>query len=113
MIDYPKDLMGTATGVTSYVLDPPARPTLSGEQQEAWDAKWPPAQAAYLAVQLRPSPVDKIVGAFEVLRLVVDDLDEAGLAVLTSCCEQIMINGFHQKTTEAMTVRDAAIALMP
>ena len=94
MSGYPTDLIPTANGVTSYAT-PPA-----------------PAADAFLAAQLRPSPVDKIVGAFDALRPHVATLDADGLAVLASCAQQIVLNGFHGKGVEALAARDSALALM-
>lgn len=87
---YPTDLIPTANGVTSYATAPED------------------AAEAFAAAQLRPSPVDKIVGAFDALKDHAAALDSKGLAVLASCAEQIVINGFHGKGAEALGVRDAA-----
>lgn len=94
MASYPTELIPTANGVTSYTTAP----------EEAAEA--------LAAAQLRLSPVDKIVGAFDALAPHVDVLDEDGLAVLASCAEQIVLNGFHGKAAEALAARDAAIARM-
>lgn len=91
---YPTDLIPTANGVTSYTT-PPAG-----------------AAAALAEAQAKASPVDRIVGAFDALKAHVADLDEDGLAVLASCAEQIVLNGFHGKGAEALPVRDAAIAAL-
>jgi len=94
MSDYPKELMPTADGASAYGTPPEA------------------AAAAYAAVYAKASPVDRIVTAFDALKGHVEALDAEGLAVLASCAEQIVINGFHQKGAEALTVRDAAVAAM-
>lgn len=91
---YPTELIPTANGVQSYTTPP----------TEAADA--------FAAAQMKASPVDRIVGAFDALREHVEALDAEGLAVLASCAQQIVINGFHGKGAEALTVRDAAIAAM-
>ena len=70
------------------------------------------AAEAFAAAQLRASPVDKIVGAFDALQGHVEALDAEGLAVLASCAQQIVLNGFHGKGAEALAIRDAAIAAM-
>lgn len=94
MAEYPTELIPTANGVLSYATPP----------EEA-------AEAFFAAVG-RPSPVDKIVVAFDALKGHIEALDAKGLAVLASCAEQIVINGFHGKGAEALTVRDQAIAAM-
>lgn len=93
-MSYPTDLIPTANGVTSYATPP----------EEAADA--------FAEAQTKVSPVDKIVAAFDALKGHVAALDAEGLAVLASCAQQIVLNGFHQKGAEALTVRDAAIAAM-
>jgi hypothetical protein len=110
---YPTELMPTVNGVTSYAFPAPTPlgPTPSGEEAAAY-AAWLADKAAFEAAQLKGSPVDKIVGAFDALKGHVADLDEAGLNVLASCAQQIMLNGFHQKGEEALTVRDAAVAAL-
>lgn len=90
-MSYPKDLIPTANGVNSYTTPPDG------------------AAEAYYAAVAKPSPVDKIVGAFEALRGHVDALNADGLAVLASCAEQIVLNNFHGKAADALPVRDAAI----
>lgn len=94
MPDYPKDLVPTANGATAYATPPEA------------------AAEAYAAVYAKASPVDRIVTAFDALKNHVEALDAEGLAVLASCAQQIVLNGFHQKGEEALAVRDAAIAAM-
>jgi hypothetical protein len=94
MPSYPTELLPTANGVQSYTTPPED------------------AATAFTAAQLKASPVDRIVGAFDALRPHVEALDADGLAVLASCAEQIVLNGFHGKGAEALTVRDAAIAAM-
>jgi hypothetical protein len=91
---YPAELIPTANGVQSY-MNPPED-----------------AAEAFAAAQLKVSPVDRIVGAFNALRPHVAALDAEGLAVLASCAQQIVLNGFHGMGAEALTVRDAAIAEM-
>lgn len=91
---YPTELIPTANGVTSYM----------GAPEEA--------AAAFAIAQGKASPVDKIVGAFDALKGHVEALDAEGLAVLASCAQQIVLNGFHQKQEEALGVRDAAVAAM-
>lgn len=93
-MSYPTELMPTANGVQSYTTAPTE------------------AAEAFGVAQLQASPVDRIVGAFDALKDHVDDLDAAGLAVLASCAQQIVLNGFHGKGAEALTIRDAAIAAM-
>ena len=94
MADYPTELIPTANGVMSYATAPED------------------AAEAFAAAQLRPSPVDKIVGAFDALKGHVEALDAEGLAVLASCAQQIVLNGFHGKGVEALAARDSALALM-
>lgn len=94
MADYPTELIPTANGVMSYATPPDD------------------AAEAFAAAQLRASPVDKIVGAFDALQGHVAALDAEGLAVLASCAQQIVLNGFHGKGAEALAIRDAAIAAM-
>lgn len=93
-MSYPTELIPTANGVMSYTTPP----------EEAAEA--------FAAAQLRASPVDKIVGAFDALQGHVEALDAEGLAVLASCAQQIVLNGFHGKGAEALAIRDAAIAAM-
>jgi hypothetical protein len=105
MPSYPTEIWPTANGASSYVL--PTRPT------EIPEAEWTAMGERLLAANLRPSPVDKIVGTFDVLRGIIDHLDEDGLNVLASCAEQITVNSWHGKAIEALGVRDAAVALLP
>ena len=104
MPSYPTEIWPTANNAGSYVL--PARPT------EIPEVEWAALGEKLLAAHLRPSPVDKIVGTFDVLRTIIDHLDEDGLNVLASCAEQITVNSWHGKAIEALAVRDAAIALL-
>lgn len=94
MPDFPTELIPTANGVQSYMTPPEA------------------AAEAFAAAQAQVSPVVRIVGAFDALRGHVEALDAEGLAVLASCAQQIVLNGFHGKGAEALAVRDAAIAAM-
>lgn len=94
MSAYPTDLIPTANGVQSYTTPPED------------------AAEAFFSAQLKASPVDRIVGAFDALRGHVEALDAEGLAVLASCAQQIVLNGFHGKGEEALAVRDSAIAAM-
>lgn len=91
---YPTELMPTANGVQSYTTAPEA------------------AADALAAAQLKASPVERIVGAYDALKDHVATLDADGLDVLASCAQQIVLNGFHGKGAEALSVRDAAIAAM-
>lgn len=91
---YPTELMPTAIGVQSYGTPP----------EDAADA--------FAAAQLKASPVDRIVCAFDALKDHVATLDADGLDVLASCAQQIVLNSFHGKGVEALAVRDAAIAAM-
>lgn len=93
-MSYPTELIPTANGVQSYTTPP----------EDVADA--------YQAASMKASPVDRIVGAFDALKDQIEALDAEGLAVLASCAQQIVINGFHGKGAEALTVRDAAIAAM-
>jgi len=93
-MSYPTELIPTANGVQSYTTPPED------------------VAAAYEAASLKVSPVDRIVGAFDALQDQIEALDAEGLAVLASCAEQIVINGFHGKGAEALAIRDAAIAAM-
>ena len=93
-MSYPTELIPTANGVLSYATPP----------EEAAEA--------FFAAVAKASPVDRIVTAFDALKGHVALLDGDGLAVLVSCAEQIMLNGFHAKGAEALTVRDAAINAM-
>jgi len=104
MPSYPTEIWPTANGAASYGL--PTRPSSIPE------AEWTALGEKLFASQLRPSPVDKIVGAFEVLRTIVPHLDQEGLNVLASCAEQITVNSWHGKAIEALAVRDEAIALL-
>lgn len=101
---YPTELIPTANGVISYVLPP--RP------EGIEEADWTATETQLADAQARPSPVDKIVGAFDALKGRVADLDTPGLRVLASCAQQIVLNGFHQKQEEALAVRDAAVAAL-
>lgn len=108
-MDYPNELIPTANGVTSYVF-PEAQP-LGDEptdEEVATHAAHIAAGESFTMAQTRPSPVDKIVYAFDALKGQIEALDAEGLAVLASCAEQIVINGFHSKGAEALPVRDAA-----
>lgn len=91
---YPTDLMPTALGVQSYTTPPEA------------------AAEAFFYWQMKPSPADRIVGAFDALKDHVETLDAPGLVVLASCAHQIVLYGFQGRAAEALTVRDAAIAAM-
>lgn len=73
------------------------------------------------AAGLRSSPVDRIVETFDLLRSHVEPspsgseeelelLDAAGLALLAGCAELIVLHNFHGKQSEALGVRDSAIA---
>lgn len=104
MPSYPTEIMPTANGAMSYVL--PTRPT------EIDEPEWTALGEKLLASQLRPSPVDKIVGAFDVLRTIVPHLDQDGLNVLASCAQQIVLNSWHGKSSEALTVRDEVLPLL-
>lgn len=76
------------------------------------------ADAFALAAALeRPSPVDTMVAAFDVLRA-VPALDDAGLIALAGCARMIAIpsNAWHGRGGDAATLlieRAAAIAALP
>lgn len=109
MSAYARDLQGAVVALQSYVTAPPS---LVAPINEAI---------------AKPSPVDKIVGAYEALKGHMDGkevptsdeegapteletLDASGYAVLAACAEQIVLHNFHMKASEALGVRDAAIA---
>lgn len=91
---YPTELIPTANLVQSYM----------GAPSEAADA--------FALAQTRASPVDRIVGAFDALKAHIEILDGGGLEVLAATAEQIVVNGFHGKSAEALPIRDAAIAAL-
>lgn len=101
---YPTELMPTALGIQAYTL--PAIP--DGVSEEVWNE----VGARLLNAQLVVSPAMRIVDAFDALKDHVDKLDADGLAVLASCAHQMLISQFGSRVTEALAVRDAAIAAM-
>ena len=93
---YPNEPITVATAVQSYS---PAGSLPDG------------VAAAMVAAGLPTSPVDKIVQAFEALRAHVAVLeDEAAVGILAGAAELITLYNFHGKQSEALAVRDAAIA---
>ncbi len=102
MFTYPTDIVPTVNGVLSYVL--PAEP--EGGGADPWAAE----RVAFAKAQSLPARVDRLVFAFDALKDRVSDLDVAGLAVVASCAQQIVLHGFYMKQDEALPVRDAAIA---
>jgi hypothetical protein len=91
---YPTELIPTANLVQSYM----------GAPSEAADA--------FAEAQMKASPVDRIVGAFDALKGHLAILDVEGAELLAACAEQIVVNGFHGKSAEALPIRDAAIAAL-
>lgn len=101
MANYPKDIPAVLAAMQSYSTAPMGVASLLG------------------AAMLRPSPVDRMVETFDLLKSYlapgegaeeIELLDAEGLALLAGCAEQIVLGNFHQKQTEALGVRDAAIA---
>ncbi len=96
MADYPNEPITVASAIQSYT---PAG-SLPDGVEELMDA-----------AALPTSPVDKIVRAFEALRAHVAALDDPILVgILAGAAELIMLHNFHGKQSEALAVRDAAIA---
>lgn len=91
---YPTELIPTANAVQSYTTAPSS------------------VADAFAAAQLKISPVDRIVAAYDTLKPVILDLDTDGVEVLAACAEQIVLNGFHQKAAEALPIRDQCVALL-
>jgi len=100
MPDYPKDPMPVVTAMQSYT---PSLPELSEEVLEG-------VETALAAAILQTSPVEKIVAAFNILGPHVAVLDLEGAQILAGAAELITLHNFHGKNSEALGVRDAAIA---
>lgn len=102
MADYPRDIPAVLAAMQSYSTAPSS---IAGHLGTA---------------MLRPSPVDRMVQTFDLLAGVMNAtpedgeelpvLDALGLRLLAGCAEQIMLQNFHGKQSEALGVRDAAIA---
>ena len=96
MPNYPNEPITIATAIQSF--------TPAGDLPEG-------VADAMAAAALPTSPVDKIVQAFEALRAHVAVLDDPILVgILAGAAELIMLYNFHGKQSEALAVRDAAIA---
>lgn len=93
---YPNEPFAVATAIVAY--DPPGDlPAGVADQMTA--AKVP------------HSPVDKLVLAFEALRAHVETLEDLdAIRILAGSAELIMLYNFHGKQSEALGVRDTAIA---
>jgi hypothetical protein len=102
---YPTGLMPVANAEQSYSL--PARPAEAGE------STWALIEQRFGDAKALISPADRVVGAFDALKDHAALLDAAGMGVLAGCAEQIVLNHFHGRASEALPVRDAAIALLP
>lgn len=102
MANYPKDIPAVLAAMQSYATAPSS---IAGDLGSA---------------MLRASPVDRIVETFGLLAGVMNAtpaegeeleiLDAAGLELLAGCAELLVLHNFHGKQSEALGVRDAAIA---
>ena len=96
MPSYPNEPITVATAIQSYA---PA-----GDLPEG-------VAAAMVAAGLPTSPVDKVVQTFACLREHVAALEDPVLVgILAGAAELITLYNFHGKQSEALAVRDAAIA---
>lgn len=102
MATYPKDIPAVLSAMQSYSAAPAS------------------IADAMFSAMTRPSPVDRIVETFGLLAGVMNAtpaegeeleiLDADGLELLAGCAELLVLYNFHGKQSEALGVRDAAIA---
>lgn len=106
MANYPNEPTTVATAIQVYT---PALPTFDGSVEDR-DAALEALTSAMATAAGKASPVDKMIGAFALLRGYVGALDQAGLEILAGASELIMLHDFHGKKLEALIARDAARA---